>query len=81
VVAEAVVAGGGIALMPRWTMRAHPALVLRPIDGGPGQAAHRRPVPPRTHARTAVRTVLAELRRAAGTIKDRDAGEPAPATA
>ncbi|MFF3904688.1 LysR family transcriptional regulator [Streptomyces sp. NPDC001848] len=81
VVAEAVAAGGGIALMPRWTMRPHPALVLRPIDGVQARRHIDALCRPERTARTAVRTVLAELRRAAGTIKDRDAGEPAPATA
>ncbi|MCZ0986235.1 LysR substrate-binding domain-containing protein [Streptomyces diastatochromogenes] len=74
VVAEAVAAGGGIALMPRWTMRPHPALVLRPLSGV--QATRHIDVlcrPERT-ARKAVRTVLTELRRAARTIQ----GEVAP---
>ncbi|MFI6013590.1 LysR family transcriptional regulator [Streptomyces sp. NPDC051243] len=77
VVAEVVAAGGGIALMPRWTMRPHPALVLRPLSGVRARrhidALHR---PERT-ARAAVRTVLAELRRAARTIQERDADAPA----
>ncbi|MGR6973448.1 LysR family transcriptional regulator [Streptomyces cynarae] len=81
VVAEAVAAGGGIALMPRWTMRPHPALVLRPVDGVQARRHIDALCRPERTARTAVRTVLAELRRAAGTIKDREAGEPAPATA
>ncbi|WP_328690928.1 LysR family transcriptional regulator [Streptomyces phaeochromogenes] len=71
VAAEAVAAGGGLALMPRWTMRPHPALVLKPLSGVQARrhidALHR---PERT-ARKAVRTVLAELHRAAGTIRDR----------
>ncbi|MEU2428726.1 LysR family transcriptional regulator [Streptomyces sp. NPDC007861] len=73
VVAEAVAAGGGLALMPRWTTRPHPALVLRPLAGVHARrhidVLHR---PERT-ARTAVRTVLAELRRAAESIRSRDA--------
>ncbi|MFG2121247.1 LysR family transcriptional regulator [Streptomyces sp. NPDC048710] len=74
VVAEAVAAGGGIALMPRWTMRPHPALVLRPLSGV--QATRHIDVlcrPERT-ARKAVRTVLTELGRAARTIQ----GEETP---
>lgn len=74
VVAEAVAAGGGIALMPRWTMRPHPALVLRPLSGV--QATRDIDVlcrPERT-ARKAVRTVLTELRRAARTIRGEAAG-------
>ena len=68
VVAEVVAAGGGLALMPRWTTRPHPALVLKPLDGVRAlrhiDVLHR---PERT-ARRAVRTVLAELHRAAGTV-------------
>jgi DNA-binding transcriptional LysR family regulator len=72
VVAEAVAAGGGLALMPRWTTRAHPDVVLRPLSGVHARrhidVLHR---PERT-ARSAVRTVLAELRRAAAAIQGRD---------
>ncbi|GAA3829610.1 LysR family transcriptional regulator [Streptomyces phyllanthi] len=79
VAAEAVAAGGGLALMPRWTMRPHPALVLRPLSGVRARrhvdALHR---PERT-ARRAVRTVLAELRRAAAMIRDRDTDAPSGA--
>ncbi|PTN00174.1 MULTISPECIES: LysR family transcriptional regulator [unclassified Streptomyces] len=71
VVAEAVAAGGGLALMPRWTTRPHPALTLRPLSGVRARrhidALHR---PERT-ARTAVRTVLHELHKAARTIQER----------
>ncbi|WP_055534344.1 LysR family transcriptional regulator [Streptomyces graminilatus] len=69
VAAEAVAAGGGLALMPRWTSRPHPALVLRPLSGVRARrridALHR----PERAARKAVRTVLTELRRAARTIQ------------
>jgi len=69
VAAEVVAAGGGLALMPRWTSRPHPALVLRPLSGIQARrridALHR---PERT-ARRAVRTVLTELRRAAQRIR------------
>lgn len=72
VVAEAVAAGGGLALMPRWTARAHPDVVLRPLSGVHARrhidVLHR---PERT-ARKAVRTVLAELHRAAAAIQGRD---------
>ncbi|MBL1110902.1 LysR family transcriptional regulator [Streptomyces sp. 110] len=72
VVAEAVAAGGGIALMPRWTARPHPDVVLRPLS----EVHARRDIdvlhrPERT-ARKAVRTVLAELHRAAAQIQGRD---------
>ncbi|MGW1030529.1 LysR family transcriptional regulator [Streptomyces sp. NPDC002577] len=77
VAAEAVAAGGGLALMPRLTVRPHPALVLKPLSGVQARrhldALHR---PERT-ARKAVRTVLAELHRAAATIRGRDTEEPA----
>ncbi|MFE9093445.1 LysR family transcriptional regulator [Streptomyces sp. NPDC007264] len=72
VVAEAVAAGGGIALMPRWTMRPHPALVLRPLSGVQARRHIDALCRPERTARTAVRTVLAELRRAARTIRERD---------
>lgn len=72
VVAEAVAAGGGLALMPRWTTRAHPDVVLRPLSGVHARrhidVLHR---PERT-ARSAVRTVLAELQLAAAAIQGRD---------
>ncbi|MEH0417567.1 LysR family transcriptional regulator [Streptomyces sp. B21-083] len=69
VAAEVVAAGGGLALMPRWTSRPHPALVLKPLSGVRARrridALHR---PERT-ARRAVRTVLKELHRAAQKIQ------------
>ncbi|MFI7019018.1 LysR family transcriptional regulator [Streptomyces sp. NPDC050164] len=72
VVAEAVAAGGGIALMPRWTTRPHPALVLRPLSGAQARRHIDALYRPERTARTAVRTVLAELRRAAQSIQDRE---------
>ncbi|MFD9789361.1 LysR family transcriptional regulator [Streptomyces sp. NPDC059070] len=73
VVAEVVAAGGGLALMPRWTTRPHPALAFRPLSGVHTRrhidVLHR----PERPARRAVRTVLRELHRAARTIRDRDA--------
>ncbi|WP_141726083.1 LysR family transcriptional regulator substrate-binding protein, partial [Actinacidiphila rubida] len=72
VAAEAVAAGGGLALMPRWTARPHPGVVLRPLGGVHARrhidVLHR---PERT-ARRAVRTVLAEVHRAASVIRGRD---------
>ncbi|MDX3451088.1 LysR family transcriptional regulator [Streptomyces sp. ME02-8801-2C] len=69
VAAEAVAAGGGLALMPRWTSRPHPALTLKPLTGIQANrridALHR---PERT-ARRAVRTVLTELQQAAQKIR------------
>ena len=72
VVAEVVAAGGGIALMPRWTARHHPAVVLRPLRGVHARrhidVLHR---PERT-ARKAVRTVLTKLHQAASHIRRTD---------
>lgn len=73
VVAEVVAAGGGLALMPRWTARPHPDVVLRPL----AEVHVRRRIdvlyrPERT-ARRSVRTVLDELQRAAAVIKGPDA--------
>ncbi|MCB5168457.1 LysR family transcriptional regulator [Streptomyces bambusae] len=69
VAAELVAAGGGIALMPRWTARRHPHVVLRPLTGVHARrhidALHR---PERT-ARTAVQTVLTRLQSAAAEIR------------
>ncbi|MBP0456745.1 LysR family transcriptional regulator [Streptomyces montanisoli] len=73
VVAEVVAAGGGIALMPRWTARPHPQVVLRPLTGVHARrhvdALHR---PERT-ARTAVESVLGHLRTAAASISSQNA--------
>ncbi|WP_042364627.1 LysR family transcriptional regulator [Streptacidiphilus neutrinimicus] len=79
VAAEIVAAGGGLALMPRWTARAHQDLVLRPL----GAVHARRHIdvlhrPERT-ARRAVRTVLAALHRAAAEIQGRDPQPDDPA--
>lgn len=70
VVAEAVAAGGGLALMPRWTARPHPDVVLRPLSAVHARrdidVLHR----PERAARKAVRTVLAELHRCAAQIQE-----------
>jgi DNA-binding transcriptional LysR family regulator len=70
VVAEAVAAGGGIALMPRWTMRPHPALVLKPLSGVQARRHIDALYRPERTARTAVRTVLTELRRAVRDVRN-----------
>ncbi|MET9971158.1 LysR substrate-binding domain-containing protein, partial [Streptomyces sp. NPDC006356] len=70
VVAEAVAAGGGIALIPRWTMRPHPALVLKPLSGVQARRHIDALYRPERTARTAVRTVLTELRHAARVIQN-----------
>ncbi|MEU5307396.1 LysR family transcriptional regulator [Streptomyces sp. NPDC021562] len=73
VVAEVVAAGGGIALMPRWTSRPHPGVVLRALDGIEVHrhidVLHR----PERAARRAVRTVLGELLAAADTVRGQGA--------
>lgn len=72
VVAEMVAAGAGLALIPRWTARPHPGIVLKPLRGVQTRrhvdALHR---PERT-ARRAVRTILSELETAATTIRHPD---------
>jgi DNA-binding transcriptional LysR family regulator len=80
VAAELVAVGGGLALMPRWTTRPHPDVVLRPLAS---VHAHRRIDVlhrPERAARRSVRTVLGELQRAAATIKDLDARTSRPPT-
>ncbi|MBO8191474.1 LysR family transcriptional regulator [Streptomyces oryzae] len=75
VVSEVVAAGGGIALLPRWTARPHSAVTLRPLSGVHARrhidALHR----PENATRKAVRTVLAELRSAAAAVSG-DGGSP-----
>jgi DNA-binding transcriptional LysR family regulator len=72
VAAEAVAAGGGLALMPRWTTRPHPALVLKPLSGVRARRHIDALCRPERTARKAVRTVLAELHRAADVIQRQD---------
>jgi hypothetical protein len=55
--------------MPRWTTRPHPALVLRPLSGAQARRHIDALYRPERMARTAVRTVLTELRRAAQGIQ------------
>ncbi|MGW2519369.1 LysR family transcriptional regulator [Streptomyces sp. NPDC001617] len=70
VVAELVAAGGGLALMPRWTVRPHPALALRPLSGVQARRHIDALYRPERTARRAVRTVLTELRRAASSVRE-----------
>ncbi|MGI5194032.1 LysR family transcriptional regulator [Streptomyces sp. CA-288835] len=72
VAAEAVAAGGGLALMPRWTTRPHPDLVLKPLTGVRARRHIDALYRPERTARKAVRTVLTELHRAADVIRRRD---------
>ncbi|MEU6147225.1 LysR family transcriptional regulator [Streptomyces sp. NPDC047081] len=74
VVAEAVAAGGGLALMPRWTVRPHPDLVLRPLSGVQARRHIDALYRPERTARAAVRTVLGELRRAAQSVQNGETG-------
>lgn len=72
VAAEAVAAGGGLALMPRWTTHRHPALTLRPLSGVRARRHIDALYRPERTARRAVRTVLTELRSAARAIQGAD---------
>jgi DNA-binding transcriptional LysR family regulator len=78
VAAEVVAAGGGIALIPRWTARPHPLVTLRPLSGVHARrhidALHR----PESTARAAVRAVLAHLRSATTAVIGRDRNSRAP---
>jgi DNA-binding transcriptional LysR family regulator len=69
VAAEVVVAGGGIALMPRWTTRPRPGLVLRPLSGVPARRHVDALCRPERAVRRSVRTVLADLQRVAARIQ------------
>ncbi|MFF5480234.1 LysR family transcriptional regulator [Streptomyces sp. NPDC012935] len=73
VAAEVVAAGGGIALMPRWTTRPHPALTLRPLSGVQSRRHIDALYRPERTARSAVRTVLAGLGNAARQVRSREA--------
>ncbi|EPD66445.1 LysR family transcriptional regulator [Streptomyces sp. HGB0020] len=73
VVAEAVAAGGGLALMPRWTTRPHPEVLLKPLSGVRAERHIDTLYRPERTARKAVRTVLTELQQAAQTIQGRRA--------
>ncbi|MDX3001402.1 LysR family transcriptional regulator [Kribbella solani] len=69
VVTELVAAGAGLALIPRWTARRHPAVALRPLRGVHTRrhidALHR----PEHTPRQALRTTLTHLHQAATTIR------------
>ncbi|MGW7681021.1 LysR family transcriptional regulator [Kribbella sp. NPDC054772] len=69
VVAELVAAGAGLALIPRWTARAHPGVVLRPLLGVHARRDIDALYRPERTARRAVRTTLTNLRHAAATIR------------
>ncbi|MET9271890.1 LysR family transcriptional regulator [Kribbella sp. NPDC003557] len=70
VVAELVAAGAGLALMPRWTARPHPAVALRPLRDVHTRRHIDALYRPERAARQAVRTVLTELRHATAAVRD-----------
>jgi DNA-binding transcriptional LysR family regulator len=69
VAADIVAAGGGLALMPRWTMPAHRGVVLRPLAGVHARRHIDALYRPERAVRRAVATVLDELVRTAGVIR------------
>lgn len=74
---EVVAAGGGVALVPRWTARPHPGVVLRPLAGMHVRRHIDALCRPERTARRGVRLVLEDLRRAAELIRDRPEGSVA----
>lgn len=64
-----VAAGGGLALMPRWTVRPHPGVVLRPLSGVHARRHIDVLCRPERTARKAVRTAVTALRAAAAAIR------------
>jgi DNA-binding transcriptional LysR family regulator len=69
VVADVVVAGGGLALMPRWTTQPRDGLVLRPLTGVHARRHVDALCRPERAVRRSVRAVLDELRRTATLVK------------
>jgi DNA-binding transcriptional LysR family regulator len=69
VAAEVVAAGGGLALMPRWTTRPPAGLVLRPLAGVPARRHIDALCRPERAVRRPVRAVLSELRQTAARIQ------------
>jgi DNA-binding transcriptional LysR family regulator len=69
VAAEVVVAGGGLALLPRWTARTPPGLVLRPLTGVRARRHVDALARPERAVRRSVAAVLAELTRTAAQIR------------
>jgi DNA-binding transcriptional LysR family regulator len=69
VAADVVAAGGGLALMPRWTSQLRPGLVLRPLTGVEARRHIDALCRPERAVRRSVTTVLAELQRAAEKIQ------------
>jgi DNA-binding transcriptional LysR family regulator len=69
VAAEVVAAGGGLALMPRWTTRYRVGVVLRPLTGVRARRHIDALCRPERAVRRAITDVLAELERAAEAIR------------
>jgi DNA-binding transcriptional LysR family regulator len=73
VAADVVAAGGGLALMPRWTTRYRAGVVLRPLTGVRSRRHVDALCRPERAVRRAVADVLAELRRAADAVRSQNA--------
>ena len=69
VAAEVVAAGGGLALMPRWTTQPRAGLVLRPLTGVHAQRHIDALCRPERAVRLSVRAVLLELQQTAAQIQ------------
>jgi DNA-binding transcriptional LysR family regulator len=69
VAAEVVAAGGGLALMPRWTTQPRAGLVLRPLTGVPTRRHIDALCRPERAVRRSVRAILNELQQTAAQIQ------------
>jgi DNA-binding transcriptional LysR family regulator len=69
VAGEVVAAGGGLALMPRWTTQPRAGLVLRPLTGVHARRHIDALCRPERALRRSVRAVLSELQRTAAQIQ------------
>jgi DNA-binding transcriptional LysR family regulator len=69
VAAEVVAAGGGLALMPRWTTQPRAGLVLRPLTGVHARRHIDALCRPERAVRRSVRAVLSELQQTAAQIQ------------
>ncbi|MHB8188250.1 MAG: LysR family transcriptional regulator [Dermatophilaceae bacterium] len=69
VAAEVVAAGGGLALMPRWTTQPRKGLVLRPLTGVHARRHIDALCRPERAVRRSVRAVLSELQQTAAQIQ------------
>jgi DNA-binding transcriptional LysR family regulator len=76
VAADVVAAGGGLALMPRWTTRYRAGVVLRPLTGVRARRHIDALCRPERAVRRAVADVLAELRRTADAVQPQKRVEP-----